>query len=91
MRQSPLAAAAPAAAVYIVLDDFGDLGRACRETGEAETDAASVIANLLCGEYSRPLRVVAFSTCDLYSGLRRETRRSRLRRATNSLWELETA
>jgi hypothetical protein len=36
MRQSPpLAPSAPKAAVCIVLDDFGGLGRAYRETDEA--------------------------------------------------------
>jgi hypothetical protein len=64
MRVSPpLAPAAPDAAVCIVLDDFGD-GRAYRETDEAEADAASVIDNLLRGEYSRPVRVIAFNTSE---------------------------
>jgi hypothetical protein len=68
MRQSPpLAPAAPAAAVFIVLDDFGDLGRAYRETDEADADAQTVIENLLRGEYSRPIRVVAFNTDEGYA------------------------
>jgi hypothetical protein len=45
-----------------VLDDFGGLGRAYRETDEAEADTASVIDNLLRGEYSHPVRVIAFNT-----------------------------
>jgi hypothetical protein len=60
----PLAPAAPSdeGTVYIVLDDFGELGRAYRETDEAEADERTVIDNFLSGQYSRPVRVVAFNT-----------------------------
>ena len=37
--------------VYIVLDDFGKLGRVYRETDETAADAETVIRNLLLGEY----------------------------------------
>jgi hypothetical protein len=50
--------------VYIVLDDFGRLGRAYRETDESEADERTIIDNLLSGQYSRPVRVVAFNTDD---------------------------
>ena len=50
--------------VHIVLNDFGDLGRAYVETDEAEADEATIIANILSGQYSRPLRVVAFNTAE---------------------------
>jgi hypothetical protein len=48
--------------VYIVRDDFGEVGRAYRETDEAEADERTIIDNFLSGQYSRPVRVVAFNT-----------------------------
>ncbi len=45
----------------IVLDDFGErLGRAYCETGEADADEKTIIENIISGEYSHPVRVVAF-------------------------------
>jgi hypothetical protein len=48
--------------VYLVLDDFGEFGRAWREAQEAQADRQSVLADLVSGQYERPLRVVAFNT-----------------------------
>jgi hypothetical protein len=49
--------------VYLVLDDFGErLGRAWAETVEERTDRATVIADILEGQYAGPVRVVAFNT-----------------------------
>jgi hypothetical protein len=50
--------------VHIVLNDFGHLGRAYVETDEAEADEATIVENILSGQYSRPLRVVAFNTAE---------------------------
>ena len=50
--------------VYIVLDDFGTLGRAYLETDEEKSDRETVIANMLAGEYRKPMRVVAFNTAE---------------------------
>jgi hypothetical protein len=50
--------------VHIVLDDFGRLGRAYRETDEARADLDSVIDDLLTGQFNKPLRVVAFNTAE---------------------------
>jgi len=51
-----------------VLDAFGGrLGRAWRETSEDRTDREAVIADLLAGEYSKPVRIVAFNTADGWS------------------------
>jgi hypothetical protein len=47
--------------VHLVLDDFGKLGRSYRETDETEADEGTIIANLLRGEYEKPVRVVAFN------------------------------
>ena len=48
--------------VYLVLDDFGALGSAFRETDAAQADLTTVVADLLSGQYRHPLRVVAFNT-----------------------------
>ena len=53
--------------VYLVLDDFGKLGRAYRETDEEDTDLETVIANMLTGQYTNPVRVVAFNTAEGWS------------------------
>ena len=48
--------------VYLVADDFGDLGQSWRETDIGQTDLETVILNLLKGEYSNPVRVIGFNT-----------------------------
>src|SRR5271170_6177409 len=53
--------------VYLVAEDFGDLGRAFRETDLAETDHDTIVRNLISGEYRNPLRVVAFNTLEGWS------------------------
>jgi hypothetical protein len=50
--------------VHIVLNDSGAPGRAYVETDEAEADEATIVENILSGQYSRPLRVVAFNTAE---------------------------
>jgi hypothetical protein len=50
--------------VYLVLDDFGELGSAFRETDPAQADLTTVVADLLSGQYRHPLRVVAFNTAE---------------------------
>jgi hypothetical protein len=53
--------------IYIVLDDFGRLGRAWRETDEAGTSRATLVRNLLDGQYENPVRVVVFNTAEGWS------------------------
>src|SRR5215469_3130383 len=54
--------------VYLVLKDFGGkLGRAWSETDEERTDREMVIADLLTGQYSDPVRVVVFNTAERQS------------------------
>jgi hypothetical protein len=48
--------------VYLVLDDFGQLGRAYREVDEAATDRETLIRHLIEGQYNNPVRIVAFNT-----------------------------
>lgn len=54
--------------IYLVLDDFGGrLGRAWRETNDAETDRATLIRYMLEGQYENPIRIVAFNTVEGWS------------------------
>jgi hypothetical protein len=54
--------------VYMVLDDFGErIGGAWRESGEERSDREPVITDLLGGQYSDPVRVVAFNTAEAWS------------------------
>jgi hypothetical protein len=53
--------------VYIVLNDFGQLGSAYVETDEAKADEEAVLNNIGSGEYSNPVRVVAFNTVEGWS------------------------
>ena len=69
MRQSP--SIVPPAAdqdIYLVLDDFGGrIGPSWRETGVEATRLESVVADLLDGQYSNPIRVIAFNTAEGWS------------------------
>jgi hypothetical protein len=47
--------------VHLVLEDFGVLGRAYRETDEAHADAGTIIEGILGGDYSAPVQVIAFN------------------------------
>src|SRR6478672_12785565 len=48
--------------VYVVLDDFGTLGRSYREMSEEKADRESVIRDLISGQYNDPVRIVCFNT-----------------------------
>ncbi len=48
--------------VYIVLDDFGSLGRSYRETDERRADRETLIRDLMAGEFENPVRIVCFNT-----------------------------
>jgi hypothetical protein len=52
---------------YLVVGDFGRKGRAHRETDVEAADLETVIVNLLDGQYSNPIRVVAFNTFEGWS------------------------
>ena len=52
--------------VHIVLNDFGEK-RAFLETDEAEADEWTIVSNILNGEYSNPVRVVAFNIAEGWS------------------------
>ena len=53
--------------VYLVADDFGKIGRAWREADYEVSDLETVIQDLLSGEYSNPIRVIAFNTAERWS------------------------
>jgi hypothetical protein len=53
--------------VYLVADDFGRPGRAWREADCEATDLETVIRDLLTGQFSNPIRVVAFNTAERWS------------------------
>jgi hypothetical protein len=54
--------------IYLVLDDFGGrLGRAWPETDEERTDREIVITDLMTGQYSNPVCVVAFNIAQGWS------------------------
>lgn len=50
--------------VYLVVDSFGRLGSVCRETQSERADLEAVISDLMTGQFSDPLRVVAFNTLE---------------------------
>ena len=53
--------------VYLVADDFGKVGRAWRETDYEASDLEAIVQDLLTGQYSNPIRVVAFNTAEHWS------------------------
>jgi hypothetical protein len=53
--------------VYLVLDDFGRLGRAYVETDEREAVLESVVESLMTVQYNAPARVVAFNLAEGWS------------------------
>jgi hypothetical protein len=50
--------------VYLVLDDFGRMGCAWRETNVQDTDLEAVIDDLLEGQYSNPVLVISLNVSE---------------------------
>ena len=68
MRSSPpIAPNGQEQDIYLVLDDFGRLGRAWRETDEAGASRSTLVRNLLDEQYENPVRIVAFNTAEGWS------------------------
>jgi hypothetical protein len=68
MRASPsIAPDGPDQDIYLVLDDFGTLGRAWRETDERGANRVTLVRNLLDGQYENPVRIIAFNTAEGWS------------------------
>ncbi|OAF18673.1 hypothetical protein AXW67_02785 [Bradyrhizobium neotropicale] len=53
--------------VYLVMNDFGRLGRAWCEADEEGTNREAVIRQLFEDHYSHPVRIVAFNTAEGWS------------------------
>jgi hypothetical protein len=77
MRPSPSIVPGIDRDIYLVLDDYGRVGRAWAETDEDHTSLDAVITELLYGQYSRPLRVIGFNTAEGWSRDRMGRRRTR--------------
>jgi hypothetical protein len=69
MRTSPsIAPHGPEQDTYLVLDDFGGiLGCSWRETGADGADRETLIRDLVDGQYTHPIRIVAFNTAEGWS------------------------
>jgi len=52
---------------YLVLNDFGRLGRAWCEADEEGTDRETLIRRFLADQFSHPVRIVAFNTAEGWS------------------------
>jgi hypothetical protein len=50
--------------VYLVLNDFGPLGRSYFETSEDEADLETIISGMLEGQYSNPVDIFAFNAAE---------------------------
>jgi hypothetical protein len=64
MSRSPSIAPGDTRDIYLVLGDFGHLGRAGRQTDEAGADRSTLIRNLIEGQYENR---VAFNTSEVWS------------------------
>jgi hypothetical protein len=53
--------------VYLVVDDFGRLGRAFRETDVERSNLESIISDLMSGQYQAPVRVIAFNVAERWA------------------------
>jgi hypothetical protein len=54
--------------VFLLLDQLGErFGRVWRETDDEDTDFEAVVRHLLEGQFSNPVRVVAFNTAEGWS------------------------
>jgi hypothetical protein len=68
IRASPfITPCGPQQDTYIVLDDFGRIGRAWRGTDEDAADREALIRDLLAGEFYQPIRIVAFNVAEGWS------------------------
>ena len=52
---------------HLVLNDFGALGCAYLETDEAKADEWTIVRNIANGQYSNPVRIVAFNVAEGWS------------------------
>ena len=67
MRSSPSIIPGIDRDVYLVLDDFGRIGWAWRETDVEDTDYETVINDLLEGQFANTVGVIGFNTAEGWS------------------------
>jgi hypothetical protein len=92
VRSSSIAPGHPGDVVYLVLDDFGPIGKAYREADPEEADETAIIDNLISGQYSHPQRVVAFSLMEGFArDVTADVALKVLRRALAEAWTLPQA
>ena len=60
----PSAPHEPQQDTYLVLEDFGRRGRCWRASDEEDTDRETLIRDLVDGEYTDPVRIVAFNSAE---------------------------
>ena len=60
----PSAPHGPQKDTYLVLEDFGPRGRCWRASDEEDTDRETLIRDLFSGEYTDPVRIVAFNSAE---------------------------
>jgi len=53
--------------VYLVLDDFGKMGRVWREADADKTDLETVVSDLISGQYNNPIKVIALDPTNHWS------------------------
>jgi hypothetical protein len=53
--------------IYLVVNNFGDLGTAFTETDVERANLETVITDLMSGQYSDPVRVVAFNIAERWA------------------------
>jgi len=53
--------------VYLVINNFGNLGAAFPETDVDKAELETIICDLMTDQYSDPVRVVAFNTAEQWS------------------------
>jgi len=49
---------------YLVINNYGNFGSPFAETDVSEADLETIIGDLMSGQYSDPVRVVAFNTAE---------------------------
>jgi hypothetical protein len=53
--------------VYLVMDDLGRLGRVWRESDYEDTSFETVVADLLSGQYKKPIGIFCFNAAEGWS------------------------
>ena len=78
--------------VYLVINNFGNLGTAFPEADVDKADLETLINDLMSGQYSDPVRVVAFNTAKGWSAdASEDVAREILRRADLAGQELPSS